>query len=147
LVDGEKLTIAKVSIEGGESVTVKQMSSPIFVGPISIDGDLMVIGFYDDTSPQPWKHGVMSLSSGEIISVFDGIQVVEGWAKDSKSPIVLQYLNRSNLWLQPVDGSEPRQLTKFDDGVIRSFAVSPDFKRLAISRGNFSAEAILISNF
>lgn len=89
----------------------------------------------------------MSLSSGEIISVFDGIQVVEGWAKDSKSPIVLQYLNRSNLWLQPVDGSEPRQLTKFDDGVIRSFAVSPDFKRLAISRGNFSAEAILISNF
>jgi Tol biopolymer transport system component/DNA-binding winged helix-turn-helix (wHTH) protein len=147
LVDGEKHMIAKISIEGGEPATVKPLRSPVFAGPISPNGALMEIGFYDDTSAQPWKHGVMSLSSGEIMAVFDGIQVVEGWTEDSKSLIVLHVMNRSNLWLQPIDGAEPRQLTKFDGGMIRSFAVSPGGKEIAISRGNPSAEAILISNF
>jgi hypothetical protein len=147
ILEGEKKMIAKISIEGGEPATVKPLRSPVFAGPISPSGDLMEIGFYDDTSTQPWKQGVMSLSNGEIIRVFDGIQVVQGWTEDSKSLIVLRDMNRSNLWLQPIDGAEPRQLTKFDGGMIRSFAVSPDFKQIAISRGNPSAEAILISNF
>jgi hypothetical protein len=137
--------IAKISIDGGQPVTVKQLSSPVFAGPISPDGNLMLIGLYDDASTQPWKLGVMSLSNGEIVSMFDGSQVVPEWTEDSRSLITLRDMNRSNLWLQPIDGSDPQQLTKFDDGVIRSFAVSPDFKRLAISRGNHSAEAVLIS--
>jgi Tol biopolymer transport system component/DNA-binding winged helix-turn-helix (wHTH) protein len=147
LVEVEKKMIAKISIEGGEPATVKPLRSPVFVGPVSPDGNLMEIGFYDDTSAQPWKHGVMSLSNGEIMRVFDGIHVVEGWTEDSKSLIVLRDMNRSNLWLQPIDGSEPRQLTKFDGGMIRSFAVSPGCKEIAISRGDPSAEAILITNF
>jgi len=145
LVDGEKQMIAKISIEGGEPAIVKQMNSRMFAGPISPNGNLMEIGFYDDTSAQPWKHGVVSLPNGEIMRVFDGIQIVGGWTQDSKSLVVLHLGNRSNLWLQPIDGSEPRQLTGFDDGIVRSFAVSPDFKQIAISRGNPSAEAILIS--
>ena len=89
----------------------------------------------------------MSLSDGKIVRVFDGIQVVRGWTEDSKSLIALRDMNRSNLWLQPIDGGEPRQLTKFDGGMIRNFAVSPDLKQIAISRGNPSSEAILLSNF
>ncbi len=147
LADGEKRIIAKISIDGGEPVTVKQLSSHMFAGPISPDGNLMEIGFYDETSAQPWKRAVMSLSSGQIVRVFDGNQVVPGWTEDSKSLIVLRDINRSNLWLQPIDGGEPHQFTNFDGGMIRSFAVSPDFKQIAISRGNHSSEAILISNF
>lgn len=146
LLDDEKLMIAKISIEGGEPAPVKQSSSALFAGPISPNGDLMEIGFYDDTSTQPWKHGVMSLSNGEIMTLFDGIQFAQTWTRDSKSLIVLRDI-RTNLWLQPIDGSKPRQLTRFDGGMIRSFAVSRDFKQIAISRGNPSSEAILISNF
>lgn len=147
LADGDRLIIAKISIEGGATTIVNQLSSSVFAGPISPSGDLMEIGFYDDTSTQPWKHGVMSLSDGKIVRVFDGIQVVRGWTEDSKSLIALRDMNRSNLWLQPIDGGEPRQLTKFDGGMIRNFAVSPDLKQIAISRGNPSSEAILLSNF
>ncbi len=147
LVDADKRMIAKIPIEGGEVTIVKQSSSTLFAGPVSPDGNLMEIGFYDETSAQPWKHAVMSLSNGEIIRVFDGIQLVEGWTDDSKSLIVLRDMNRSNLWLQPIDGAEPRQLTKFEGGMIRRFAVSPDFKQILISRGNPSGEAILMSNF
>jgi Tol biopolymer transport system component len=108
----------------------------------------MCIGFYDTASRQPWKYGVMSLESGELLNTVEGLRIVGGWTEDSKSLIVVRDVDqRSNLWLQPIDGAEPRQLTKFDGGMIQSFAVSPDFKRIAISRGNPSAEAILISNF
>ena len=148
LVEAEKQVIVKISIEGGEPAIVRPFSrSLVWVGPISPSSDLMGIGFYDDTSAQPWKYGVLSLSNGEIMRVFDGIHVVEGWTEDSKSLIVLRDMNRSNLWLQPIDGSEPRQLTKFDGGIIRSFACSPGCKEIAISRGDPSAEAILLSNF
>lgn len=59
----------------------------------------------------------------------------------------LPILQRANLWLQPIDGSASRQLTKFESGTIRRFSVSPDFKQLVIVRGNPSAEAVLISDF
>jgi Tol biopolymer transport system component/DNA-binding winged helix-turn-helix (wHTH) protein len=135
-VDGGKQRIAKISIGGGEAVTVKESSAPIFAGPISPGGDLMAFGFYDEASKQPWKYGLMSLANSEIIGMLDGIQVVEGWTEDSKALLVLQLRSRSNVWQQPIDGSEPHQLTKFDLGIVRSFAVSPDFKRIVISRGN-----------
>ena len=148
-IDEEKHIIAKVALNGGEPIMVKHSGlSNIYAGPISPDGKLMCVGFYDTASKQPWKNGVMSVESGELLKTFDSFRIVGGWTEDSKSLIVVRDADqRANLWLQPIDGSEPRQLTKFDGGMIRSFAVSPDFKQIAISRGNPSAEAILISNF
>lgn len=144
--DDKGQMIAKVSVAGGEMATVKQSSSPVFTGPISADGALMAIGYYDERSAQPWKHGIMSLSTGEILHTFEGIQTVGGWTKDSKSLVVLPMVNRSNLWLQPIEGSEMHQLTSFGDGIIRSFAISHDFRQIAVSRGTPTAEAVLISD-
>jgi len=108
----------------------------------------MAIGFYDTASKQPWKNGVMSLKSGELLETYDGLRIVGGWSKDSKSLVVVRDADhRSNLWLQPITGGEPRQLTNFENGQIRAFAISSDFRRIAVSRGNPSAEAVLISNF
>jgi len=149
LLDEQKHFIAKIAVDGGELTITKQSAlSNVYAGPISPDGKLMCVGFYDTSSKQPWKNGVMSVESGELLKTFDSFRIVGGWTEDSKSLIVVRdFDQRSNLWLQPIDGSKPRQLTKFDGGMIRSFAVSPDFKQIAISRGNPSSEAILISNF
>jgi serine/threonine protein kinase/Tol biopolymer transport system component len=53
----------------------------------------------------------------------------------------------SNIWLQPLDGSPPRQLTDFtDDLSIFDFAWSADGQRLAIARGRVSTDIVLFSD-
>jgi serine/threonine protein kinase len=53
----------------------------------------------------------------------------------------------SNIWLQPLDGSPPRQLTEFtDDLSIFDFAWSADGQRLAIARGRVSTDIVLFSD-
>jgi len=138
--------IAKIPINGGEPMIVRNSGWPFSISP---NGKLMSLAFYDKTSSQPWKNGIMSLENRKTLKVFEeGYHVNEGWTADSRSLLVgIRDNDRSNLWLQPIDGSEPRQLTKFDGGILRSFAISPDFKQIAIARGNPSSEAVLITGF
>lgn len=146
--DDGKHIFGKMNINGSELRMPKHSAlSFLFAGPISPNGELMAIGFYDAASKQPWKNGVMSLESGELLKSYEGLRIVGGWTKDSKSLIVVRDDDRTNLWLQPITGGEPRPLTNFENGQIRAFAISPDFRQIAVSRGNPSAEAVLISNF
>jgi TolB protein len=70
------------------------------------------------------------------------------WSPDGKGLIFIRSENgASNLWLQPVGGGNPKQLTHFASERIFDFAFSRDGKRLAISRGNDSSDAVLIRNF
>jgi Tol biopolymer transport system component len=51
-----------------------------------------------------------------------------------------------NVWVQPLDGSAPRQLTTFTDGRnIYDFAWSRDGERLAVAHGSFSTDIVLFS--
>jgi eukaryotic-like serine/threonine-protein kinase len=52
-----------------------------------------------------------------------------------------------NIWQQEVEGSEPRQLTSFDSGEIFAFDLSRDGKRMAMSRGQSTRDAVLIRHF
>jgi Tol biopolymer transport system component len=49
----------------------------------------------------------------------------------------------SNVWLLPLNGERPRRITNFNDNFIHSFAWSADGKRLAVSRGTLTSDAIL----
>jgi Tol biopolymer transport system component len=48
-----------------------------------------------------------------------------------------------NIWLSPLDGSPPRQLTHFTDRTIANFAWSRDGKRLAIARTTTTDDIVL----
>jgi tricorn protease len=52
----------------------------------------------------------------------------------------------SNLWSQPINGGPARQITHFTSGYIWRHAWSPDGKYLALSRGNFSIDAVLLTD-
>jgi hypothetical protein len=54
--------------------------------------------------------------------------------------------NAINLWEEPLDGNEPRQLTKFSSNGIRNYAFSRDGKQLAVSRARFTSDVVLISD-
>jgi Tol biopolymer transport system component len=52
----------------------------------------------------------------------------------------------SNLWSQPINGAPAKQLTSFTSGYIWRHAWSPDGKYLALARGTFSRDAILLTD-
>ena len=53
----------------------------------------------------------------------------------------------SNIWLQPLDGSAPRQLTDFKSDRIYAFDWSRDGKWLALSRGPEQRDVVIMSDF
>jgi len=59
----------------------------------------------------------------------------------------IAYVNvadQPNIWVQPLDGSEPQPFTQFTDGRrIFDFAWSRDGERLAIARGTLSTDIVL----
>jgi Tol biopolymer transport system component len=72
--------------------------------------------------------------------------VAFAWAPDGKS--ILYARNEhgvGNIWSTPIDGKAPKKLTAFDSELIFAFDVSPD-NRLAISRGSWTWDVVLIKN-
>ena len=69
------------------------------------------------------------------------------WTRDSKA---LAYLDTksgaTNVWLQPIAGGTPKQLTHFASERMLSFDFSPDGKQIIFSRGHFSSDAVRITN-
>jgi Tol biopolymer transport system component len=55
--------------------------------------------------------------------------------------------DRANVWLLPLDGRPARRITNFGDQMLFQFAISPDGKTLAVSRGPRTRDAQLITGF
>ena len=49
-----------------------------------------------------------------------------------------------SLWLQPLDGSPGRHLTKFPDGIIVRIHFSPDGKVLGVLRSHTESDVVLL---
>jgi Tol biopolymer transport system component len=70
------------------------------------------------------------------------------WTADSRNLISVEYGDGAdNLWLRPVDGSAPRQLTRFTSDAIIGVQAPADGKAIYFSRGTSTADAVLVSNF
>jgi Tol biopolymer transport system component len=70
------------------------------------------------------------------------------WSPDGRGLIYLDSpAGVGNLWLQPLAGGTPKQLTNFTSAQIYGFAWSPDGKQLAVARGTTSSDVVLITNF
>jgi eukaryotic-like serine/threonine-protein kinase len=71
-------------------------------------------------------------------------QFVLHWTADSKN---LSFVNDengfANIWLLPLNGDKPKRVTNFNDNFIFSFAWSADGKRLAVSRGTLTSDAVI----
>jgi Tol biopolymer transport system component len=49
-----------------------------------------------------------------------------------------------NVWIQPLDGSAGHAITDFKSEQIWSFSLSPDGKSLAILRGHYDSDVVLL---
>ncbi len=70
------------------------------------------------------------------------------WSPDGRSLLYVDTRNGvSNLWSQPLDGGQPKQLTDFKSELIGDFSWSRDGRQLALTRGTVTNDALMISNF
>ena len=66
------------------------------------------------------------------------------WTPDGRA-IAFVEPEGTNVWLQPIDGSAPRQFTHFSDRQIDAIAWSPDGRRLAVSRRLTTTDIVLFT--
>jgi serine/threonine protein kinase/Tol biopolymer transport system component len=140
----------KVSIDGGEPVQVINKSAQL--PAVSPDGKLIACYFLDQQTGVT-KIALLPVEGGDPVKLFDLPQTANRgeairWTPDGRA---LTYINTrgivSNIWLQPIDGSPPKQLTDFKTDRIFSFDWSRDGKWLACSRGVVDSDVVLIKDF
>ena len=69
------------------------------------------------------------------------------WTADGKAITYVRTKDGvSNIWAQPIDGSPAHQLTNFTSMYIWRHAWSPDGKYLVMARGNFSRDAVMLTD-
>jgi eukaryotic-like serine/threonine-protein kinase len=93
------------------------------------------------------KIALFDLGSSSPTRMLDAGRYALGlqFARDGKSvAYAIQENGVDNVWLQPLDGSAGRQLTDFKSEQIWSFDLSPDGKKLAVLRGHFVSDVVLL---
>jgi Tol biopolymer transport system component/DNA-binding winged helix-turn-helix (wHTH) protein len=140
-----KTYLRKISIDGGETVNLKEMDNDL-VPELSPDGKLIA-------SLAGGKLRILSSSDGALVRSVEADKLAHPWggAKWTTDGESLIYLvprgNTSNLWVQAVSGSAPRQLTTFPRGSVYEYAFSRDGKKLYVAHGYQIRDAVLIKNF
>jgi Tol biopolymer transport system component len=155
-----KNVLFKQQVEGGQPVRIAQLFTSQLPFAVSPDGKWVAMPALAGGVPNnqlgqdQLVMELVPLEGGKPVYVeppfltFDTMYAGFRWAPDNKNLILVRTENGvSNLWLLPIDGSAAKQWTHFTSLEIFKFALSRDGKRLAVSRGTVSENAVLIRNF
>ena len=142
--------VRKVSIEGGQPADVTEFLSG--TPDVSPDGKFIVCS-YQETRASPLQMIVIPFEGGSALKTFPLPSQAESsvnllrWTADGQNIVFARLTNGvSNLWAQPLNGGEPKQITDFTADRIGWFDFSPDGKQLALARGTQTGDVVLISN-
>ena len=143
----EQLT--RIPIEGG--TTVPLLDSYSTRPSISPDGKQIAFYFRKDPS-STMLLGFMPIEGKVPTRTFDvapsGAYAAVRWTADGRALLHNSGLgDRANIWLQPLDGSKPRMITRFSDQNIMAFDRSADGKQVVIARGTITRDAFLLKGF
>ena len=143
------LCLWKVGVDGGEPVQLTDKpSSRAFFSP---DGTSLACSYFVEETTPPWKIAIIPIAGGEPSRLIDASQRrglgVGAWAPDGRAIIYsASQKGVSNLWTLPLNGGKPSQITDFTTESIPEFAIAPDGKRLALSRGHSTLDVVLIKD-
>ena len=135
---------------------MKRLTEAFTANPsVSPDGKLFACLQAEGPGPFPWNIAVYpvdgSVDGARPIKIFSRpiqTQTVR-WTPDGRG---LTYHENpasgaSKLWIQPLDGGEPKLLAEFESDRIFGFDWSRDGKYLACVRGLWAANVVLIKDF
>jgi Tol biopolymer transport system component len=149
---GTEGTIAQIwrqSTGGGDPVLLAADASFAVISPdgkhVAIDAwrddDEGSSGYYYEVIPAEGGAPVISIVQKGVMS-FGGLR----WRPDGQALTFFGW-DDGQVWLQPLDGGPPEQLTHFENGLTLSHAWSPDGKWLYLVRSENTRDAVLIRNF
>jgi Tol biopolymer transport system component len=129
-----------VSLDGGEPTQLANVFA--YYPDVSPDGKSLLFGATDVRG----QLGVCDLPdcrARRMVSTPQG-GPISRWTPDGRGIAYYTEGTDANLWIQPLDGSAPQQLTHFTDGrSITDFCWSRDGKRLAIARATITNDIVL----
>jgi Tol biopolymer transport system component len=147
--------ILRVSTDGGEPVELARGTA--FSPPVSPDGKLFAYGkTIGQGAGATTKIVVQRLDDGRIEQeiglspTFDWDRV--GWTPDSKAITLVHHTTGGvqNVYMLPLAGGDPAQLTHFDSepGLIPAYSWSKDGKKFAITRARYNdSDVVMFSGF
>ncbi|MGQ0761526.1 MAG: protein kinase domain-containing protein [Acidobacteriota bacterium] len=143
-----KVTVWKIPIDGGTPVQISDVEC--FFPKISPDGNLIACNYKGS------QRMIIPFGGGKPAKALD-VAPASGqatWTADGKA---LTYMDTrvsathvTNIWIQPIDGKPPQQLTNFKPDqkaapeYMYAYAWSPDGKQLAYARAETRADVLLI---
>jgi len=146
--------IRRLPIDGDTPLDIAENPGDSIPGSVTVSRDGKLLAFpYEVTSPTPQlKIAVLPTTGGPLVKSFDVVGDSAGyihgprWSPDGRG---LQYLlernGTINVWEQPLDGRQPRQITKLSRGKIFDFNWTADGRKLALSRGQVSSDVVVLS--
>jgi Tol biopolymer transport system component len=140
-----KDTIWKVGVDGGQPLQLTEKLS--FSPAISPDGK-QIVCFYLEDQNSPIKLAILPFQGGQLVKTLPlagqaGTNL--SWNADGSAVVyVVTSGGVSNLWAQPVNGTQRKQLTDFASERIFAFDFSRDGKQVALSRGTQTGDVVLI---
>ncbi|MFN2502577.1 MAG: winged helix-turn-helix domain-containing protein [Pyrinomonadaceae bacterium] len=143
----EQRTIWRVSIDGEDEKPIIEL--PSYGVDVSPDGKSIALWFNPDPHDESrWKLAIFPAEGGDPIKLFDtprGQRVK--WTADGKGiAYVLTKKGVSNVWVQPIAGGPPRQVTTFTSDRILQFDWSPN-NDIVSSRTERRSDVVMIRNF
>jgi serine/threonine protein kinase/Tol biopolymer transport system component len=149
-MDLTRLAYMKVPASGGKPELWLKDSAEMEGGfDLAGDGKTAVLGSYDFKAQKP-TIVLFSLARGQPVRTYDYDPRHRGFVRfspDGKGIVYpVQDKGVDNLYVQPLEGGAPRQLTNFTSLQIYSYQWSVDGKHLALVRGDTPSDLVLIKD-
>jgi Tol biopolymer transport system component len=143
-VVGQKLKLFRIPAAGGKPIEV--YDGDVDWLRISPKGDLLAFLNYDPEKSPKEAIAIMRVEGGPVLRRLTLPYNVQ-WSRDGRALFYPKKSgNASAIWLQPLDGSPPQQMTGLLDGDIINFDLSPDNKQFAIARGRQVGDVVMITS-
>lgn len=143
----------KVSVDGGEAVKLTDLSGYALAPAVSADGKVIAFHWAKRDQKNTSEIGIMPFEGGNLLKTLTipkrpppgyGKPILQ-WTPDGKAINYADFHeNASNIWRQPLDGGLPIRVTNFNDQQIFNFSYSPEGEQLALSRGTYARDVVLL---
>jgi Tol biopolymer transport system component len=137
----------------GTSEPVQVTKLPTNQPAVSPDGKSLLCRMRSTTKGTAlWRTTIVPLEGNAPPRYYDvpryGGSPMLVWMPDGRAFAYVDWADGiANVWTQDVAGGEPRQVTFFEPGEIYAFDVARDGKRVALSRGQSTRDAVLIRDW